>query len=284
MGDLAARPLLRWAGGKTQLLPQLRPLMPQGFEAYHEPFLGGGAMFFDVIASRSVLSDPLVCVLSDSNPELINCYMQVRDRVADVIATLSAFEISEKAYYGMRAIEYGQMSQVFSAARTIYLNKLGFNGLFRVNKSGKFNVPWGRWKPDRLPTVCDEENLRACSRALWGSCIGAAPFDEALVAARVAAEKAFVFLDPPYVPASKTANFTAYTPGGFGVEDLKLLRNECRRLSKVGAKFMLTNADVPLVRDLFAEFDIRRVDARRSINCDGGSRGKVGELVIRNYT
>jgi len=246
--------------------------MPKSFNHYYEPFLGGGAMFFDLAPEHATVSD--------ANLELVSCYLAVALQVGSVIHELKKLPIDEKRYYALRSLKPADLSPAAAAARTIYLNHTDFNGLYRVNKSGGFNVPWGKWKDDKLPTTCDEENLRACSAALQKARIMCADFQSIIANAE---EGSLAYCDPPYVPLTKTANFTTYTPGGFGLEDLKRLRASCCEARQRGAYVMLSQADTPEVREMFGGFRIHSVSARRNVNCDASKRGKVGEVVITSY-
>lgn len=267
------KPFVRWVGGKRGLMDQLRPMVPKDIRCYHEPFVGGGAMFFDL--------HPVHAVLSDANAELVSTYTAIRDEPEAVIDELRAMPINEETYYSVRRHVLDATTGIWRiAARMIYLNKCGFNGLYRVNKLGEFNVPWGRWKPDHLPTTCDQQNLRDCSRSLNHVQILCEDF--ARVYTRAQAED-FVYFDPPYVPVSKTANFTGYTTGGFGPGDLERLALVCWQLTHAGVQVMVSNADVPETRNSFSAFRIDSVGARRSVNCDATKRGNVSEIVVRNY-
>ena len=230
-------------------------------------------MFFDLCPTNEAY-------LADSNNELVNCYRTIRERVSELIIYLRSIPIDEGTFYRMRSETPRCLSSVVRAARMIYLNKTCFNGLYRVNKSGRFNSPWGHWPSDKLPTVCDEENLRNCSRALQSTTIHHCDFQESCLRATPGD---FVYLDPPYVPANKTSNFTSYTADKFGPKDLEDLAETCAELSLRGVRFMLSNADLPQTRDAFSGFRIDPIQARRSVNCKGAGRGKVGEIVVRNY-
>lgn len=269
---MKAHPCVKWVGGKRQLLDQLRPLLPKSFNLYLKPFVGGGAMFFDLAAKDAVLAD--------ANPELIDCYKGIKHYVDNVIHELKRLPINEKTYYALRSLRPAELSLASGAARTIYLNKCCFNGLHRVNRSGGFNVPWGKWKEGHPPTTCDEENLRACSAALQGVDIQCGDFANTMLMAQ---EGDFCYCDSPYVPLTKTANFTAYTAGGFGPDDLKRLHTAAVEAAQRGAHVMLSNADTPEVRELFKDFHVHSVSARRNVNCDASKRGKVGEVVIVSY-
>ncbi len=264
-----SRPFLKWAGGKGQLLEQLRPLMPTQYRRYFEPFAGGAALFFSL--------RPKHALLADVNAELIDCYLATRDDVAGVIEALGAHRYAADDYYRVRAVDRTTLPLVERAARTIYLNKTGYNGLYRVNRAGKFNVPMGRYSN---PLFCDPANLHACSRALQGVDLRVADFED--VASRAKAGD-FVYFDPPYVPVSDSADFTSYVPGGFGADQQRRLVSVFSKLARRGVRAMLSNSDTPTVRELYGSFRIHRVLAARYINSRGSRRGKVGEVVVTNY-
>jgi DNA adenine methylase len=271
----AAAPFLKWAGGKRQLLPKIRELVPEDFGDYFEPFIGGGAVFFDLFAGGRIGRRAR---LGDSNTELIETYKTVRENVGGLIVSLGAHARRHSAahYYAVRASR--TMPGVPRASRMIYLNRTGFNGLYRVNKKGGFNVPFGQYAN---PTICDEENLRACARVLERASIVCADFEKTVLGATGAERGDFVYFDPPYVPVSETANFTSFTPGGFGPADQQRLADCARRLKSDGVRVLISNADVPFVRKLYKGFELHRVAARRNINSKGAERGTVGELLIR---
>jgi DNA adenine methylase len=278
---VTARPFLKWAGGKTQLLPEIRARIPKSFGRYYEPFVGGGAVFFD-LASRT--PDLFQAVLSDDNPRLVRAYLSVRDDIDALVNDLRGWEKAYLAespegrlafFMNVRHLVNTSETPREIAAAFIFLNKTCFNGLHRVNGKGDFNVPHGRYEK---PVLCDEENLRACSVALRGVRIRHAPFHESLYDVRAGD---FVYADPPYWPVSKTSSFTGYAKGGFGPEPQGQLRDLARRLKDEHVHVLLSNADVPEVRELYEEgFTVERVEASRAINSKGGSRGKVGELLI----
>lgn len=267
--ERAPRPFLKWAGGKGQLLAQYARLFPPRFGRYHEPMVGGGAVFFHLRPPRAALSD--------ANAEVVDCYRAVRDDVEALIAALGRHRYDRDHYYAVRALEPARLEPAERAARTIYLNRAGFNGLYRVNSKGKFNVPFGRYVN---PTICDADNLRACSRALRRVRLDCAPFRDVLDRVR---RGDFVYIDPPYVPLSRTAHFTAYAAGGFGKADHEELARVYAELDRRGILVMLSNSDTPLVRDLYAGFRRVVVRAARSINSKATKRGLVRELVILNY-
>lgn len=262
-------PFLKWVGGKGKLLEQFASLLPATFDRYFEPFFGGGAVFFSLV--------PRSAVLSDVNAELVECYRAVRDSVDDVIAALGAHRYEEAHFYEVRALDPRPLAMPERAARTIFLNRAGFNGLYRVNRQGRFNVPFGRYTNPRL---CDAPNLRACSHALAGVELLCGDFAAAVVTAK---RGDFVYFDPPYVPVSTTANFTHYAAGRFDWGEQERLAKLFADLSRRGVLVMLSNADTAEVRDLFDGFRIDRVAAARSVNSNPEKRGKVGEVVVRNF-
>ena len=267
-----AHPFLKWVGGKGQLLPQMQALLPRTFGRYFEPFVGGAALFFHLLPERASLTDV--------NAELVDCYRAVRDEVEDVIHALEAHEYDEAHYYRVRAQDLAGMSLAERAARTIFLNKTGYNGLYRVNKSGGFNVPFGRYVNPGFRNAESFANLRACARALRDVKLEVRDFGAVVRHARAGD---FVYFDPPYVPVSSTSDFTSYVPGGFGREDQERLAEVFGRLAAKGVHVMLSNSDTPEVRALYGRFRIDRVLAARSVNSKPGKRGKVGEVVVRSF-
>lgn len=267
-----AGPFLKWAGGKGQLLEQLGPLVP-AFRRYFEPFLGGGAMFFALRPERAVLSD--------SNPNLIACFRAVREAVEDLIPWLERYreQHGEAFFYRVRThFNEGICSgPVERAAQLIYLNKTGYNGLYRENSRGGFNVPFGRY---HHPQLFDPDALRAAAAALARADVRCRAFESCLEDAR---RGDFVYFDPPYQPLSDTARFTSYTRHPFGEREQRRLAAVYRELDRRGCRVMLSNSDTPLVRELYQGFDLRPVQAARSINCVGASRGRIQELAVLNY-
>lgn len=262
-----ARPFLKWAGGKTALLPEILLRLPKTIGTYYEPFVGGGAVFFALAAEKRFER----AVLGDANAELIETYFSIKEDLETVIRRLKAHagKHSEEYFYKVRA-NPGQ----YIAARMIYLNKTCFNGLYRVNSKGGFNVPFGKYTN---PTICDEENLRAVSAVLRGVGLLPGDFERSTMRAR---RGDTVYFDCPYVPVSATASFTAYTKGGFGPETQERLRDVAKRLVDRGVHVLLSNSDTPLVRYLYRGFKIEEVQAPRRVNSKGGKRGNVGELLI----
>lgn len=267
-----ARPFVKSAGGKRHLLHELRKHVPASFGKYYEPFVGGGALFFDL--------QPAHAVLGDANLNLLAAYKGVRDDVEGVIALLGLHERRHcKTHYleqrKLLLVDERPVGPVTNAAaRMIYVNKTCFNGLWRVNRKGQFNVPMGDY--DR-PTICDPAGLRAASRALQGVTLVHEDFRKT---AGLVHPGDFVYFDPPYVPVDQTSNFVGYVMNGFGEMDQIALRHFARVLRDGGVHVLLSNADVPWVREAYDGFNIRRVEANRSINSKGGKRGAVGEVLI----
>lgn len=269
---IPARPIIKWAGGKAQLLPTLhRFLPPMGrIRRYFEPFLGGAAMFFSLQHPRSILSD--------TNAELINLYEVVRDHTAELIAALRQHVYARDHYYAVRAQNPAALSPVERAARLIYLNKTCFNGLYRVNRRGQFNVPFGCYTN---PTICDAPNLEAAARAL---CLATLILGDYATVLRDACLGDFIYFDPPYHPLSPTATFTSYTDRSFDAADQARLAQTFRRLHAAGCYLMQSNSDTPLIHELYAGFRIARITANRAINSRADRRGPISELVITNYS
>lgn len=263
------RPFVKWVGGKRQLLPELLAHRPKQFGAYHEPFVGGGALFFALRPNKAVLSD--------SNPRLVRTWRGIRDQVEEVIDRLAAFRQvhSTEFFYEFRGFKIDDRSDAEVAAWFIYLNKTAYNGLYRVNRKNEFNVPVGRYKN---PCICDADNLRACSKALSGVEILVEDFSAVVNRAR---EGDFVYFDPPYVPLSATSLFVGYTAEKFGMEQQLKLRDVARTLKRKGVSVMLSNSAAGLVRELYhGGFEIREVMASRAVNCQAKGRGKIQELII----
>jgi len=271
--SVEARPFLKWAGGKTQLLPELLPRIPVCFNRYLEPFLGGGALFFALAGNRRLAR----AYLSDANTRLVDAYRAVRDEVETVIAELGTFTNERCMYYEVRSQRHEELPPARRAARLIYLNKTCYNGLYRENQRGEFNVPFGRYKN---PRICDADNLRAASAALQEAQIEAHDFDAIL---DVANRGDFVYLDPPYDPLSPTSSFTSYHENGFGEASQRRLAAAVRELDRAGVFVMLSNSNTSLVRSLYGGFFVEEVSAARAINSKADRRGKVTELIIRNY-
>jgi DNA adenine methylase len=268
-GSTKAKPFVKWAGGKRQLLPAIRLNLPKRFARYFEPFVGGGAVFFDL--------EPPCAILSDANAELINCYLAVRDHVDELIRALRGHVYDKEHYYRVRAIPPETLGEVERAARTIFLNKTGFNGLYRVNSKGVFNVPFGRYVK---PNFCDVANLLGCSARLKGAEISRRRFEQVLDEARAGD---FVYFDPPYIPLSRTSSFTAYSDLKFEGDDHERLACVFEELARRGVHVMLSNSDVAWVRKRYARFRVTEVLAMRQVNSVSSSRGLIGELLVTSY-
>jgi DNA adenine methylase len=265
--EVFAKPLLKWAGGKGQLLNEILPLVPKKYGKFIEPFFGGGAVFFSLRPNKAVVAD--------SNDELVNLYQIVKTHPQQLINLLKKFTYSEKDFYLIRSQERSALSPLQMAARTIYLNRGCFNGLYRVNKKGQFNVPFGRYVN---PKICDEENIFACSLALQRSVIECGDYKKILQ--NYAEEGDFIFLDPPYLPISEYSDFKRYTKEQFYEEDHLELAIEVKKLHELGCHIILTNSNHPLVHELYDNFKIDVIKTRRNINSDSSKR--AGEDVIIN--
>ena len=267
----ALRPFVKWAGGKGQLIDALMPHVPAEFGTYHEPFVGAGAVFFALKRAGRINR----AVLSDTNTRLLATWRGVRDCVEPLIQKLSAMPYDKDRFLAERARDIDGCSDLEIASWFIYLNKTGFNGLYRVNKSGQFNVPFGRYDN---PNICDETALRLASTALQGVDIRQEDFSGVLDRA-VAGD--FVYFDPPYVPLSQSSSFTAYTQDGFTSNDQARLRDVALELKARGVTVLLSNSSSPSVDELYATgFTVERVPANRSINSKGAARGAIDELII----
>lgn len=264
-----ARPFVKWAGGKTSILATLRRFVPAWYNRYYEPFVGGGAMFFDLA--------PTDAVLSDSNEELIHCYTVVRDNPEELLAALEHYKISERRFYEIRAQQPSSLSAVQRAARFVYLNKTCFNGLYRVNKRGQFNSPFGHYKQ---ATLADEERLRAASDVLQNAELRSGEFDEIILEQAKAGD--FIYFDPPYHPVSEYSDFKRYTKSQFRHEDHVRLASVFKELDKRGCILLLSNSWHEEMIRLYKEFRIETVQAPRFINCKGDRRGDIREIIVSN--
>jgi DNA adenine methylase len=268
-----ARPFLKWAGGKGRLIEQYHPYFPKRFRHYYEPFLGGGAIFFHVHDRCRY------ALLADLNEELVNVYRCIRDDVEAVISLLAHHQEHHchTYYYELRA-QTQLASATQRAARLIYLNKTCFNGLYRENSKGHFNVPMGRYKK---PRVCDIPTLRQAAAALQHTEIRCESFTESVHWAQRSDD--LVYFDPPYHPISATSNFTGYNRYGFTAKDQERLQQTFVQLAASGVKVMLSNSDCPFIRDLYEDFYIHEIQASRAINSNAKRRGKISELLITSY-
>lgn len=262
----ASRPLLKWAGGKTQMIPSLIQAMPRNFNNYIEPFIGGGALFFHLAPNTSVIAD--------SNPELINLYQQVAKDYEPVLKLLEKMPNIEEFFYQERSKRFEDLAPIPAAARTFYLNRTCFNGLFRVNKSGGFNVPFGKYKE---PKIADAELFKSASEALARATIVLGDYKQVLQ--RHAKKGDLVFLDPPYLPISQYSDFQRYTKEQFYEEDHRELAAEVSRLSELGCYVLLTNSNHPLVHEMYSDFHIEVLSTKRNINSNAALRKGQDVLV-----
>ncbi len=268
------KPVVKWAGGKRQILNELMVRVPAKYNRYFEPFVGGGALVFALL--------PRNAVINDYNSELMNMYKVIRDRVEELIEDLKKHVNTREYYYKIRNIDreperYNRLTPVEKASRFIYLNRTCYNGLYRVNSRGEFNVPYGNYKN---PVWLDENNLRLMSEYLKNVAILNDDFE---IIRDMVHEGDFVYFDPPYVPLNSTSNFTSYTDKGFSLEDHKRLKNLCDYVDRIGAKFMLSNSYTEFTLELYREYNIEVVKAKRAINSDGSKRGEIREIIVRNY-
>ena len=271
-----SRPFIKWAGGKRQLLPALLERVPSHYRVparhegtYFEPFLGGGALFFALRPRRAVLADV--------NERLIRTYQGVRNDVESVIALLEESPHDPTFFYKQREVDIDARSDAEVAAWFIYLNKTGYNGLYRVNRRNRFNVPFGRYVK---PAICDKSTLRACAAALGLRHVKLLVKDFEAVTQR-AKPGDFVYFDPPYVPLSATSSFTSYTSGGFGLPEQTRLRDVAKQLKQHGVHVLLSNSSAPFIRELYGEgFEIEEVSATRFVNSRASARGAIQELLI----
>jgi len=274
------KPFVKWAGGKRQLIPTLNENLPKSFGTYFEPFLGGGALLFHMLTERNGQK----CSISDLNSDLVLAYTTIRDRVDSLITSLKNHEKnyqkdSQSYYYAVR--ENNPRSQIEKTSRLLFLNRTCFNGLYRVNRKGKFNVPLGKYTN---PNIVNEENLRSVSNILQASRVSIECRDfEAVL--RTAKKGDLVYFDPPYQPVSETANFTSYTNKNFSYDDLNRLVDLCKNLDEKGCKVLLSNSDSKEVSDLFSKkpWHVNRIQANRSINSNSKKRTGHFELLIKNY-
>ena len=269
---IKVQPFLKWAGGKSQLLEQYAPLFPQRYNKYIEPFAGGGAIFFYL--------EPKQVILGDSNKDLIQCFIAVKNNVRELMHLLKIHRQRHSAeHYEKIKKEYNsnKLTKIDRAAAFIYLNKSCFNGLYRVNGKGELNVPFGGYKN---PSIFDEENLLAASKLLKSVKLYSGDFAKIL---DVAEKNDFAYLDPPYYPLNKTSSFTSYTKGQFLAEEQIRLADVFKSLDRRGCKVMLSNSDTSFIKNLYKDFTIKTVKANRFISCVGDKRGPINELVVLNY-
>lgn len=274
---MTIKPFTKWTGGKRKLLPNLIELMPKTYNNYFEPFIGGGALFFELA--------PHHAVINDFNGELINAYKQVRDNPRRLIKLLSVHqEKNSKEYYldirtADRDGRIEKMTDIERAARILYMLRVDFNGLYRVNAKNQFNVPYGRYKN---PKIIDAELIYEVSQFLTENDIQIMQGDFE-VAVENAVEGDLVYFDPPYIPLNETSSFTSYTHEGFSFDDQVRLRDTVRRLTERGVSVMVSNSSSPLAEELYQEFNIHYVEASRTNGAKSSSRGKIREIIVTNY-
>ena len=274
--DELVMPVVKWVGGKRQLITEIDKYIPSHFSTYYEPFLGGGAVFFYL--------QPKKAVVNDINKELINLYQVIQDNVEELIEDLKKHKNEPDYFYSIRELDrdlevYKKLTPVERASRIHYLNKTCYNGLFRVNSQGQFNVPFGRYKN---PNIVNKTTLRAVSNYFNSAKITfkCCDFEEALKGAR---KGSFVYFDPPYDPVSDTSSFTGYDKGGFDRQEQIRLKKLCDKLNRRGIKFLLSNSETEFILDLYRDYKIEIVQAKRSINSKGNKRGEVNEVLVMNY-
>lgn len=271
------QPFTKWTGGKRKLIPKLKELMPEIYGNYYEPFIGGGALFFEL--------SPRVAVINDFNEELINCYIQIKENPIKLIEILKIYkEKNSKEYYleirGLdRTDKFKELSKVERAARIMYMLRVDFNGLYRVNSKNQFNVPYGNYAN---PKIVDEELINNISNYLNTNdiTITSGDFEKSVSTVK---KGDFVYFDPPYIPLTETSSFTSYTHEGFSYEDQVRLRNTVRRLTEKGVKVMVSNSSSKLTIDLYEEFNIHYVEVSRTNGAKSSSRGIIKEVIITNY-
>lgn len=269
------QPFLKWAGGKRQLLPEIRKYIPQKFNTYYEPFVGAGAVLFDI--------QPKKAVINDINFELVNTYKAIKSNVDELLVELNKHKNTQDHFYKIRDLDrqegFNQLSSVERASRIIFLNKTCFNGLFRVNSQGQFNVPFGRYKN---PQIVNETVLRAVHSYLNTNDVLILNEDFKTVVAK-AKKGDFIYFDPPYHPVSETASFTGYSLDGFNKDDQIRLRDTFADLDKRGCHVLLSNSATDFIKDLYSDFHIEIVSASRNINSVASKRGKIDEVLVMNY-
>jgi len=274
--NILVAPVLKWVGGKRQLLDALIPLIPKKFTSYCEPFVGGGALLFAL--------QPNIAYINDINDELIRVYTVIKNDVESLIFSLQKFKNDENYFYEVRDWDrnketYSAISDVDKAARILYLNKTCYNGLFRVNNAGEFNSPFGNY---RNPNMINAPTLRAVSLYFNAATIHLTSIDYVEVLNKLP-KGTFVYMDPPYDPISETSKFTGYSKGGFTRDAQIKLRECCDELNARGLKFMLSNSATDFIKNQYSAYNITTVQAKRAINSDSTKRGDVDEVVVRNY-
>jgi DNA adenine methylase len=268
------RPILKWAGGKSRLVPRILQLLPERVDTYYEPFAGGAAVLFSLAHAQRFKR----AVLSDRNKDLVDVYRAVKTKVTSLIDLLETYSHSRDEYYRIRALDPTQLDLVERAARIIYLNRTGYNGLYRVNSAGRFNVPFGRYKD---PKFCDPPRLLAASQVLKPVRLEVADFEEICSQAKAGDG---VYFDPPYLPVSKTSSFAAYHHQTFSIQDHERLARAFARLEAKGIAALLSNSSTPVSKKLYENFSYQTVHVSRPINSRASGRGTVPELLVVSRT
>lgn len=276
MEHIQLKPIIKWAGGKSRLINKLLPYFPAEFNNYHEPFLGSGAVFFSLF--NEITSRKAKAYVSDLNDELINLYEVIRDDVEGIIEVSKEHIYDKDYYYYIRSLDPDKLSRTKRASRMLYLNKTCFNGLWRVNSSGQFNVAFGNYTN---PKIVDVPALRSASSVFKQAKLYCGDFEEVVL--KNAKSGDFVYLDPPYMPLSSTANFTGYTPYSFTKNDHLRLKRVFTQLVKRGCFVALSNSNTEMARELYEGYNIKTVSATRAINCNTQKRGAIQELLILSY-
>ena len=270
-------PFLKWVGGKRQLIPEIKKMLPKGIanRPYYEPFIGGGALLFDL--------QPKQAVINDYNEELINVYCVIRDNPNELIEDLKKHKNTAEYFYEIRSLDrlplFNNLTKVERASRIIYLNKTCYNGLYRVNNAGEFNSPFGKYKN---PNIINEPVIKAVSKYLNLNQIQISNSDYEVIL-RDIPENSFVYLDPPYHPVSETSNFTGYIQGGWNESEQLRLRDVCNKLNANGVKFLLSNSASDFIKEIYSAYNIKTVQANRAVNSISSKRGQVDEFLICNY-
>lgn len=269
------KPVLKWVGGKRQLLPEIKKYIPESFNTYIEPFIGGGAVLFEI--------QPKKAIINDINNELTNVYNVIKTNPTQLIEILKSYKNDEITYYTIRNLDrdntYDKINDIDKAARTIYLNRTCFNGLYRVNSKGQNNVPYGKYKN---PTICDKDNINNLSIFLNNNSIEIKNTDFINIL-NLANENDFVYLDPPYDPLTNTSSFVSYNKNGFDKEDQRRLKESCDNLTKRKVKFLLSNSSTEFIKELYKDYQIIEIDAKRNISATTKGRKNVKEVLIKNY-
>lgn len=270
-------PFLKWVGGKRQLIPEIKKMLPKGIanRPYYEPFIGGGALFFEL--------QPKQAVINDYNEELINVYCVIRDNPNELIEDLKKHKNTAEYFYEIRSLDrlplFNNLTKVERASRIIYLNKTCYNGLYRVNNAGEFNSPFGKYKN---PNIINEPVIKAVSKYLNLNKIQISNSDYEVILRDIPANS-FVYLDPPYHPVSETSNFTGYIQGGWNESEQLRLRDVCNKLNANGVKFLLSNSASDFIKEIYSAYNIKTVQANRAVNSISSKRGQVDEFLICNY-